>query len=263
MELKDFVKLIKRKKQTIVSILVLFLFLTSVAMIFQPFKYEAKSQVLILQHHGATMDPYVASKSNEYISTLLSRVVYSSSFLNDVYETGFNIDKSYFGDNPTKKIKTWEKTASVKTVRDSGILMINVYHKDRSQAEQINRAISNVFQQKHGTYHGRENDVTIRIIDEPIVSKWPVKPNVILNFSLAIIIGLLVSLSYIYLFPEEEFNLNLLPKRKKRVDNIVKNVNLSENKDELKNNNSFPQKSLENSNNSIKYSVNGDISNVF
>jgi len=48
-------------------------------------------------------------------------------------------------------------------------------------------------------YHGGGEQVEIKLIDKPIVSNYPVRPNLILNAIVALLVGLVVSFVYVYL----------------------------------------------------------------
>ncbi len=211
MELKDYLSLINKKKSTIASFVFIFLILATILTVVQPFKYGASSQILIIQN-SISSDPYTASKSTEYLSNILAKVVYSNSFFENVLNSGYAVDKSYFGQTVKKQMKTWNKTVSTKANNDSGIITINVYHKDRTQTDLIARAIVYTLQTKHGLYHGGADNVSIKVIDDPITSNYPVKPNLILNFNLALVLGLIFSGVYIYLYPEKKYNVSLAPK---------------------------------------------------
>lgn len=211
MELKEFILLAAQKKLTIFFFLIIFLTLTVILSLIQSFKYGASSQVLMIQNFS-NPNPYLTSKSTEYLSNILAKVIYSNSFFTNALNSGYFIDKNYFGPTVKAQMKNWKKTISAKAVNDSGIISLNVYHTDRSQAELITRAVIYTLQTKHGLYHGGADNVSIKIIDEPIISAYPVKPNLILNFSLALILGLIFSLVYIYLFPEEKYDIRLAPK---------------------------------------------------
>ncbi|MEK7557601.1 MAG: Wzz/FepE/Etk N-terminal domain-containing protein [Patescibacteria group bacterium] len=217
MELFEFINILKNRKQTVLAIVLLTLLLVMVFTLIQPFKYGATLKVLVIQNFSANIDPYTASKSNEYLSNVLARVIYSNSFYNNILASGFNVDKNYFLGDVEKQMKKWAKTINAKVINDSGIINVNVYHSSRIQAKQIAKSISYILQTKHTLYHGGGNNVKVQIIDEPIVSRFPVKPNIILNLTLGLIIGLFLSFSYIYLFPEERFDvIRLFEKSKKR-----------------------------------------------
>jgi len=211
MELRDFATLISKKKMTIFLIVIIFLILALILTIIQPFKYGSSAQILIIQN-SVNPDPYSASKSTEYLSNILAEVTYSNSFFENVLNSGYFIDKSYFGQSVKDQMKIWDKTISAKAVNNSGIISINVYHKDRAQAELIARAAVYTLQTKHNLYHGGGDNVAMKVIDEPITSNYPVKPNLILNFGLALVLGFIFAGVYIYLFPEEKYNIGPAPK---------------------------------------------------
>lgn len=218
-----------RKKQTVLSIVFLFVLLMAVFTAFQSFEYESGSRILILQHNGEAKDPFVAAKTSQQIVGLLTEIVPSGAFLEDVFTSGFNVDTTYFGEMPANKLKKWKKTVNASPVADTGIIEITTFHTDRDQAGQINSAIINTIKTKSGLYYGRSEDISIKVINEPIVSDFPVRPNVLRNFILVILLSLPISFSFIYLFPSEAYDLTILPKRKKRekiavTDKVVKNI---------------------------------------
>jgi len=221
MELKEFITLLNRKKQTVISIVLLLLLITTVLTFIQPLRYEAKSRVLLLQYNGEATDPYNAAKSGQFISNLLAQVVTSNAFLNDVFESGYNIDKSYFGESNGEKLAQWNQTAFANVVGDTGIIEVKTFHTDKDQAEQINSAIINTIKTKSSAYYGRSQDISIKVIDEPIVSGLPVQPNIKNNYLLAIIIALIISFSYIYLFPGGEYDIRIIPKKKNKTVEVV------------------------------------------
>lgn len=211
MELNEFLSLAGRKKATILSWVILFLALAVIFTAIQPFKYGAKSKLLVVQSYDGIVDPYAASRSNEYLSNVLASVVSSESFFYEAVNSGFYVDQSYFPQRADKRLKEWNKTVDAKAVNDTGIIIVNVYHRDKYQAEQIASAINYVMKAKNGLYHGAGERVSVKVVDPPIVSRFPVKPNVVLNVSLAIILGLVLGLCYIYLLPEEKYNLRFWP----------------------------------------------------
>jgi capsular polysaccharide biosynthesis protein len=217
MNTHQFLNLIGRKKQTIISLLIVFL---AVAVIFSaamPFKYGSELKLLTVHSFKENTDPYIASKSNEYLSNLLSKIVYSGSFFAKVKDSGFNIDKNYFQGSEKKQMKKWLKTVKAKGLADTGMISISVYHPDRAQAEEIARAVAYTLQTTHSQYHGFGNSVEIKIIDEPLTSNYPVQPNLPLNFALAVAFALVFAASYIYLFPESKYDIRLWPKRKEEI----------------------------------------------
>jgi capsular polysaccharide biosynthesis protein len=211
MSFGEYLTLLGRKKKTIISVIIIFTLLSAVITFFMPFKYSAQSKLLVMQNNTQGLDPYNVSRSNEYVTSVLGQVVNSNSFLNDVLNAGFNINREYFTDNVDQQIKIWDKTVKSKSVNDAGIINITVYHTDKNQADQIVRAINNVLKANNKNYHSLGDKVDIKVIDQPIVSSKPVTPNIPLNLALGFVFGLIFALSFIYLFPEEQYNLSMVP----------------------------------------------------
>ena len=215
MNLNQFLKLIWTKKQAVILIMVVFILICVLVTVVQPFKYGSNIKLLTVYSFKENTDPYITSKSNEYLSNLLSKIVYSNSFFEKIKESGFNIDKSYFKGDDRRQIKNWGETVRARNIVDTGMIDLDVYHTDRNQAEQIARAIAFTLQTEHGEYHGFGKNVEIKIIDKPITSTFPVKPNIAFNLLFAITFGFIFSLVYVYLFPEEEHGMKILNKNKK------------------------------------------------
>jgi len=209
----EYLIILNRKKTTVFSIALIFILLMAAAMAAMPWKYESRSQILILQSFKNGIDPYVALKTNEYLGGLIVNVISSSSFVKDAAQAGFNIDQNYFGDGEEAQIKKWNKTVEAAALRDSGVVAVRVYHPDREQAEQISLAVNQALRANLNSYVGGGN-VSVRVIDAPIVSRYPVRPNIILNLILAAVIGLIAALSYVYFFPEKRYDIRLWPKKK-------------------------------------------------
>ena len=165
----------------------------------QPLKYSAESQVLVVPDYQQTSDPYQISRTNEYLSSLLAQVTYSSSFFEATVKPDYQIDTAYFGDTAKKRMTNWRNTIKVKPINDSGAISVKVYHTDKQQAEKLVRAINYNLITKNNYYHGLGDKVTLKVIDEPLVSNWPAKPNLPLNFGLAIILGIFIGLAQIYI----------------------------------------------------------------
>lgn len=215
MELQEFFGLIQRKKATIAVIVFVFLAITAVFTFIQPLKYGCDLELLVVQNSGGA-DAYSAAKSNEYISNILARVIYSNSFFNKALAGGFDIDRAYFSGSLKQRMSLWEKTLSARSLGDSGIISLTVYHPKKNQAEQIGRAIAQTLITQHALYHGNGDKVQVKIINDPVVSDWPVKPNIIFNFALGLVIGLIAGLSYILLFPDNRHDLRIMPHGEER-----------------------------------------------
>lgn len=236
MELKEYFSLIKIKQTTIISIMAIFMIAVAAICLVQPLKYSATSRLLIMQNYNYSSDLSAANSSNEYLSNLLVDVVGSRSFYDEVMASGFNIDQSHFGDTPKDQIKEWDKTIDAKSIKDIGVIEVNVYHQDKRQLDQISQAVNYVLKTKHGLYHGNSDLISIKIIDQPVFSTFPAKPNILLNLVLGFILGLTFSLSYIYFFQEAKYNFNLYQTLKSLVSFKARTK-----KDAVRNNSSFTE----------------------
>lgn len=159
-------------------------------------KYESREKLLVIQKGRGTMDPYTASKSAENISSILKEVIYTNSFFKQVMKTNYYLTND-FGESEEEQMKHWEEAVKIETVKDTGILNIQVYHKDRTQAEQLSHAIANVLLTNGQQYHGGGENISIRIIDGPRVSEKTVVPNTLQNTLLGILLG--ISFGIVYL----------------------------------------------------------------
>lgn len=230
MEIKEFFSLIKMRRQTVVKIVLLALLLVLAVTFVQPLKYRASSKLLLTQDSMAGTDAYSISKSNQFLTNTLAQVVYSNSFFEQVMASGFNIEAGQFSDNQNKKMKQWNNMVSARPVSDTGMIVINVYHQDKYQADQINQAITFVLKTRHSLYHGLGNKVSIKIIDKSTLSNWPVKPNIPVNIFVGLFLGIILGSAFVYVFPDSD--LRLWPKKKNK-------ENLSDLRQQLENVDNF------------------------
>lgn len=244
MEFNDFLQLLRRKKQTIITIVLVATMLTVLISLMSPLKYGVKSRLLVVQNSEKT-DAYSLSRSNEYLGNLLAEVVYSGSFYDKVISSKYNVDSNYFNGDYNDQIKKWHKTIETKTKQDTGIIEINIYHPQVKEAKNIALAVNDILINENEDYHGGAN-VEINTIDRPLASSYPVKPNIPFNAAVSAGLALLFSLFYIYIFPEEKYSLYLFGKKSdnkkkkkgKKIEilneNIINKVDKEENKEEKK-----------------------------
>jgi len=171
------------------------LFAVAVSLAF-PLRYSSSMRMLIIQGSLASADPYTAIKSSERIADNLAQVMYTTSFYDKVMGAKFNIDESYFGDEERKIRKRWNDALGTQVVRGSGMLDITVYHTDKEQAEQISQAIAFVLTTEGWKYVGG-GDLEIRLVDDPLVSKWPVRPNLPANALTGLVLGSIAGVGYV------------------------------------------------------------------
>lgn len=195
-----------KSQKTVIGIFIMVFFVLGAGLtLVQPLKYSSSLRLLVVQDaSNVAGDPYAMARSNEYLSDVLSKVTYSTSFYNRAVSAGFNIDRAYFGNTNKKISKNWNKTIEVKKINNTGIISITAYHSNREQAEKIARAVGYVLITQNSNYHGLGNKVSLKLLDEPITSTWPVKPNLLLNTVLSLFLGLVFGVAYVYLTAENK-----------------------------------------------------------
>ena len=225
METVDFLQLIRRKAQTIFTIVFVGVVLTIAVSLIFPLKYGAQSRLLVVQN-TAGKDPYTISRSNEYLGNLLAQVVHSSSFYDLVIASTHNIDRGYFSGSYRDQLKSWQKTVKTETVSDTGIIKISVYHVNPVQSQQIALAINDVLINKNSLYQGGGQSIKINIIDQPLVSSYPIQPNIPINAGVALAGSLMLAIFYIYLYPEEKYNLHIWKKKNNKAKSIKRPITI-------------------------------------
>jgi len=190
-------RVFKKHYRSVGTVVATFVLVALIATFAQPLKYGTQAKLLVVQSFGAEADPYAASRLNEYLSGLLVQVISSESFFNQTLDAGFSIERNYFSGTRQQQIKRWEKTIDARSSYDSGIIILTVYHPDKAQAENIANAAIYTLKTTNSFYHSIPN-VSVRTIDSPSTSRWPVRPNVVLNAAAGLAFGLLASGLYIY-----------------------------------------------------------------
>jgi len=164
----------------------------------QPLRYASSVRMLILQNLGSSVDAYTASRSEERIAENLSTLVYTSTFFDQVLSSGFQINASSFPKEDSKRRKLWARTVDATVSHGTGLLTITAYHTDVKQAEQMVRAIAFVLTQ-HAKEYTSGGNVEMRLVDAPLNSKWPVRPNIIANGVSGLFLGGLVGVAAAFL----------------------------------------------------------------
>lgn len=166
----------------------------------QPLEYSSTTRLLITQELGA-VDAYTASRSAERIADDLAAVVYTSTFYDKVMSSGYPIVESYFSDDAIERRKMWEEAVSVSVSRSSGLLTVRAFHPDVSQAEELARAVAYVLRTEGWTYTSGGN-ISVQVVDDPLNSRYPVRPNLLVNGFSGLALGLLAGAGYVMIMTE-------------------------------------------------------------
>ena len=192
----DIAQLLERHWKTIAVSAVLVMVAAAALSFVRPLEYSSTMRLLIIQKAGVNLDPYTAIRSAERIADNLSQVIYTSVFYDKVTAAGFSIDRSYFEPVESKRRQQWSDMVSTQVTHETGFLQISVYHKDKEQASEIARAIAFVLTTEGNQFIGGR-DLEIRLVDTPLQSRFPVRPNIPLNAFLGAVIGVILSSLYL------------------------------------------------------------------
>ena len=171
------------------------LFGTGLSFLF-PLGYSSSMRLLIIQKQLNQADPYTAIRASERIADNLGQIIYTTSFFDKVMNAKFNVDKTVFSSDALKRRNQWNRMITTQVIRDSGLLAVSVYHADKEQATQIARAIAFVLTTEGWQYVGG-GDLQIRLVDDPIESRFPVRPNIPANALAGFVLGIMVGAGYV------------------------------------------------------------------
>ncbi|MBT4857513.1 hypothetical protein HON52_04995 [Candidatus Uhrbacteria bacterium] len=160
----------------------------------RPLEYSSTVRILITQELG-TVDAYTASLSVERIADDLVDVIHTTSFYEKVTESN-SIDERYFDEDETKRRKEWDRAVVASVSRGSGLMTIKAYHTDPLEAEIIASSVASVLINEGWTYTSGSN-ITVQLVDEALNSRWPVRPNILVNAFSGFVLGLIVGVAYI------------------------------------------------------------------
>lgn len=161
----------------------------------RPLEYSSTLRLQVTQELGA-VDAYTAARSAERIADDLGQAVYFSDFYEEILQTNSAIDQSYFPDEENKFRRAWERTLVTSVSRGTGLLSIRAYHPDVQQAQALVLAVGNLLTEKGWTYTSGSN-ISIRLVDEPVNSRYPVRPNLLVNAFSGLLLGGLAGIGYV------------------------------------------------------------------
>ncbi len=159
----------------------------------RPLEYSSTVRLLIIQRGNVPGDAYNAIKSVEGISETLSQVVTTSSFFDKVLASE-GIDRRPFRGDERKKRKKWQKMISPQVQRGTGFLDITVYHVSVAQATEISTIISRILIAEGWQFVS--TPIEVKMVDSPVTSRFPVRPNFLANALAGFILGGLIGYAW-------------------------------------------------------------------
>jgi len=198
MDLKQLIKIIYQKKWLVFWLTILGAVLAFDLAVIQNPEYRASSKVLIIQKQVAGQDIYSISKSAQYLGKVLREGIYSDSFFEKVIESPYQVQESDFPELTKDRRDKWQKNIKVSIVRDLGIIEIDVFNLEKEKAEQISLAVTSVLEANHQLYHGAEQSVELRVLDNPLVSQKPDSSRLWFSSVIGGVLGFLIGLFWIF-----------------------------------------------------------------
>lgn len=170
------------------GLVLLFLVLSFIRVM--PLEYRADAQVLIISQSRYGVDPYTAAKSAERVGENLIQVMKTDDFYQKVRAYGTSLDATNLDklSERQRRVK-WQKTVSASVVYGTGMLNISAYNKNADQAKAWAQAAAEALSGKGWEYVG--GDVVIKLVNTPVVSRFPVRPNLVVIAILGFLVGVL------------------------------------------------------------------------
>lgn len=157
-----------------------------------PKQYSGQSEVLIMTYNRGGVDPYTQAKSAERIGEDLAQVMGTTDFYKKVmaYEKS-EIDKqSWFNLTERKQRKKWQDDVRAGMKYGTSLMQITTYAKTKEQTMELSKTVINTLVSRGWEYVG--NDVTIKPVNDPLISNFPARPNLFLNAVIGFILGVFV-----------------------------------------------------------------------
>jgi capsular polysaccharide biosynthesis protein len=192
----EITQLLERHWKTIAVSAAVTLILAAGLSFLRPLEYSSTMRLHIIHEAGDSVNPFDAIRTAERIAENLGQIVHTSVIFDKVNSSGFDIDANYFKVNENKRREQWNNMVATRVTHETGFLEVVVFHEDKEQASEIARAIGFVLTTEGNKFFGGQQ-LVIQLVDSPLQSRYPVRPNVPLNAFLGAIVGIILSSLYL------------------------------------------------------------------
>ncbi len=184
---------LEKNAKLIITWGLVFAVLSVVVSLFFPKQYSATSQVLIIARDKTGVDPYTQARSAEKIGANLAQVMNTTDFYNKVMISGaYQFDRAPFKSlTDRQQRKKWAKDVRAAMVYGGSLMGIDVYSYSQAEAVNLSNAITQTIAAQGWEYLG--GDVAIKIVSNPLASRWPARPNLLINAVVGLLAGMLIS----------------------------------------------------------------------
>jgi len=182
----------KRYKFVLLSGLLIAVISGLVSLLF-PMQYKAQSSILVISQDRTGVDPYTQSQAAERIGENLASVMNTTDFYNKVMQSAdATFDKSKWQNlTDQKQRKNWQKDVTGEVVYGTSLMNVTVYSYNKADTFALANAVTKTLVSQGWEYVG--NNVTLKAVDDPLVSTFPARPNYILIVVLGLVLGILLS----------------------------------------------------------------------
>lgn len=156
-----------------------------------PLEYRSNSQVLVTVESSQNVDAYTAARSAEKVGENIVNIIGTGDFFAKALsqiEENEQVDKTRFENLPEKERREeWQQAVEATLDYNSNMITLNTYSTNQKQANILNQVVLNTLINNANEYTGSK--VSLRVVNPPLVSNYPVRPNLFTNFLVAFFAG--------------------------------------------------------------------------
>lgn len=165
------------------------------SLLFFPLQYEAESQVLVIFESKNVTDAYTAMRSAEKIGESITTIVETSNFMAQSLQensTSNQLQQDIFKDLSEKQRRQkWNNSVDASLNYNSNVVTIRTYHTGKKQAKTLNNIVVTTLIKNIDQYTGPQTK--LKVVNPPLASKFPMKPNLFINFLISFLVGLAIA----------------------------------------------------------------------
>lgn len=163
-------------------------------------QYRSSFTLLVLEQQN-NLDGYTAAKAAERLSASLGQLMYTTTFTDQVYQriksSDLLMDDPLFTATDIKRQKLWKRSVETRIQPDVGMLQISVYHANHAASTIMANALATVLVEQGTNYLGGGQDVQLKVVNYPLTTERPARPEVVLNVLAGLLLGLGASMGYV------------------------------------------------------------------
>ncbi|MFA6197573.1 MAG: Wzz/FepE/Etk N-terminal domain-containing protein [Patescibacteria group bacterium] len=178
-----------RRNKTLVILMALVGIVVAIGVtLVQPFEYRTTFSVLVIEK-GNNQDAFTAAKSAERLSLSLGQIIYTTSFYDKVMHSKYMPNSAIFPNDDQQRRAEWKRRIDTRVMSDIGQMKISVYDRNSSNATALANALAMVLSEQGTEYLGGSDGVTLKVVDYPLTSKRPARPNIPFNLLAGFLLG--------------------------------------------------------------------------